>query len=172
MTFTAPSGRKVVIAGRPVIEELTVEGTGIKPSLLCKKGTAATQVVVVAAATDKPSGWVGWDGEGAHPKMSPATRTTAYTAADKCPVVYGPGTIIYGRLASGQNVTKDTPLIPAEDGELQAAATATAVETDGTSHVTAALAGSFPAGGMIVALAKENKDASAGAANIIVESLI
>jgi hypothetical protein len=172
MPFTAPSGRKVVIGGNPVIEELTVEGTGIKPSLLCKKGTAATQVVVVAAATDKPSGWVGWDGEGAHPGASPADRTTAYTAGKKCPVAYGPGTIIYGRLASGQNVTKDTPLIPAADGELQAASTMANTETASTAHVTATPTGSFPAGGMIVALAKENKDASGGAANIIVESLI
>jgi hypothetical protein len=75
-------------------------------------------------------------------------------------------------LASGQNVTKDTPLIPAANGELQAAATETAVATAGSSHVTVALAGSFPAGGMIVALAKENKDASASALDIIIESLI
>ena len=112
MPFTAPSGRKVVIAGNPVIEELTAEGVGVKPGRLVKKGTAATQVVVVAAATDKPSGWVGWDGEGAHPSVSPATRATAYTATKKAPIVYGPGTIVYGRLASGQNVLKDTPLIP------------------------------------------------------------
>jgi hypothetical protein len=171
MPFTAPSGRKVVIAGSPIIEELTVEGVGIKPSLLCKKGTAATQVIVVAAATDKPSGWVGWDAEGAHPAASPADRTTAYTAAKKCPVVYGPGIIVYGRLASGQNVVKDQPLIPAADGELQAAADIAAAAQAGTRHV-AATAGSFPPGGMIVALAKENKDASGGALNIIVESLI
>jgi len=171
MAFTAPSGRKVVIAGNPIIEELTVEGAGIKPSLLCKKGTAATQVVVVAAATDKPSGWVGWDGEGAHPSASPATRTTAYTAAKKCPVCYGPGIIVYGRLASGQNVTTDTPLIPAADGELQAASNIAAAEQAGTRHV-GATTGSFPPGGMIVALAKEDKDASGAAANIIIESLI
>jgi len=171
MPFTAPSGRKVVIAGSPIIEEFTVEGTGIKPSLLCKKGTAATQVVVVAAATDKPAGWVGWDAEGAHPAASPATRTTAYTAAKKCPVAYGPGIIVYARLANGQNITKDQPLVPAADGELTAAANIAAAEQAGTRHV-AATTGSFPAGGMIVALAKENCDASGGAKNIVVESLI
>ena len=122
MPFTIPSGRKVVIAGSPVIEELTVEGSGVKPGRLVKKGTAATQVVVVAAATDKPSGWVGWEGEGTHQRVSPATRDTAYTAADNAPIIYGPGTILVGKLASGQNVTKDTPLIPAANGELQAAA--------------------------------------------------
>jgi len=170
MPFTAPSGRKVVIAGNPVIEELTVEGAGIKPSLLCKKGTLATQVVVVTAATDKPSGWVGWDGEGAHPGASPADRTTAYTAAKKCPVVYGPGTIVYGRLASGQSVAKDDPLIPAADGELQAAATMS--HTGSSGHIGATSEGSFPPGGMIVALAKETVNASGAATNIIVESLI
>ena len=170
MPFTIPSGRKVVIAGNPVIEELTAEGTGVKPGRLVKKGTAATQVAVVAAATDKPSGWVGWDGEGAHPGASPATRDTAYTAAKKAPVIYGPGAILVGKLASGQNVTKDTPLIPAADGELQAASN---IANSGSSgHVGATLGGSFPPGGMIVALAKENKDASGGALDIIVESLI
>ena len=170
MPFTIPSGRKVVIAGNPVIEELTAEGTGVKPGRLVKKGTAATQVAVVAAATDKPSGWVGWDGEGAHPGASPATRDTAYTAAKKAPVIYGPGAILVGKLASGQNVTKDTPLIPAADGELQAASN---IANSGSSgHVGATLGGSFPPGGMIVALPKENKDASGGALDIIVESLI
>jgi len=170
MPFNIPSGRKVVIAGNPVIEELTAEGTGVKPGRLVKKGTAATQVVVVAAATDKPSGWVGWDGEGAHPGASPATRDTAYTAAKKAPIWYGPGSIGVGKLASGQNVTKDTPLIPAADGELQAASN---IANGGSSgHVGATLGGSFPPGGMIVALAKENKDASGGALDIIVESLI
>jgi hypothetical protein len=171
MPFTIPSGRKVVIAGNPVIEELTAEGTGVKPGRLVKKGTAATQVVVVAAATDKPSGWVGWDGEGAHPGASPATRDTAYTAAKKAPVIYGPGAILVGKLASGQNVTKDTPLIPAADGELQAASNIAAAEQAGTRHV-GATAGSLPPGGMIVALAKEDCDASSAATNIIVESLI
>jgi len=170
MPFTIPSGRKVVIAGNPVIEELTAEGTGVKPGRLVKKGTAATQVVVVAAATDKPSGWVGWDGEGAHPGASPATRDTAYTAAKKAPVIYGPGAILVGKLASGQNVTKDTPLIPAADGELAAAATMS--HTGSSGHIGATPGGSFPPGGMIVALAKENKDASGGALDIIVESLI
>ena len=170
MPFTIPSGRKVVIAGNPVIEELTAEGTGVKPGRLVKKGTAATQVVIIAAATDKPSGWVGWDGEGAHPGASPATRDTAYTAAKKAPVIYGPGAILVGKLASGQNVSKDTPLIPAADGELQAASN---IANSGSSgHVGATLGGSFPPGGMIVALAKENKDASGGALDIIVESLI
>ena len=171
MPFTIPSGRKVVIAGNPVIEELTVEGSGVKPGRLVKKGTAATQVVIVAAATDKPSGWIGWDGEGAHPRVSPATRDTAYTAADKAPTIYGPGTILVAKLASGQNVTKDTPLIPAADGELQAAANIAAAEEAGTRHV-GATAGSFPPGGMIVALAKENCNATAAAQNIIIESLI
>ena len=173
MPFKMPSGRKVVVAGNPIIEELTVEGTLVKPGRLVEKGTAATQVKGLTGPTAKPSGWVGWDNEGAHPEASPATRDTAYTAGKKAPIVYGPGTILVGKLASGQNVTKDAPLIPANaNGELQAAATATAVETAGSSHVTVALAGSFPAGGMIVALAKENKDASASALDIIVESLI
>jgi len=171
MPFTIPSGRKVVIAGNPVIEDLIAEGTGVKPGRLVKKGTAATQVVVVAAATDKPSGWVGWDGEGAHQRVSPATRDTAYTAADHAPIWYGPGTIGVGKLASGQNVTKDTPLIPAADGELQAASNIAATEQADTRH-PAATTGSFPPGGMIVALAKQNCDASGGATDIAIESLI
>ena len=171
MPFTIPSGRKVVIAGSPVIEELTVEGSGVKPGRLVKKGTAATQVVIVAAATDKPSGWAGWEGEGTHQRVSPATRDTAYTAADNAPIIYGPGTVLVGKLASGQNITKDTPLIPAANGELQSASNIAATEQSGTRHV-GATAGSFPPGGMIVALAKENCDASSAAKDIIIESLI
>jgi hypothetical protein len=173
MPFTIPSGRKVVIAGNPIIEELTIEtGTGVKPGRLVKKGTHADDVVVLAAATDKPSGWVGWDAEGAHPGVSPATRDTAYATGKLGPVLYGPGIILVGKLATGQNVTKDTPLIPAADGELQAAATESATITTGSSHVTAALSGSFPAGGMVVALAKENCNATSAAKDIIIESLI
>ena len=111
MPFTTPSGRKVIIAGSPVIEDLTAEGTGVKPGRLVKKGTNATDVVVVAAATDKPSGWVGWTAEGAHPSVAPTTRDTAYAASSQVPVWYGPGVIGVGKLASGQNVTKDTPLM-------------------------------------------------------------
>ena len=170
MPFTIPSGRKVVIAGNPIIEELTAEGTGVKPGRLVKKGTAATQVLVVAAATDKPSGWVGWDGEGTHPSASPATRDTAYATGKLGPIVYGPGTILVGKLASGQNVTKDAPLVPAADGELQAAATIS--NTGSSGHVGATLAGSFAPGGMIVALAKQDCNASGAATDIIVESLI
>lgn len=172
MPFTIPSGRKVVIGGKPVIEEFTVEtGTGVKPGRLVKKGTDADDVVIVAAATDKPSGWVGWDNEGAHPRTSPATRDTAYATGTLAPIVYGPGTILVGKLASGQNVTKDTPLIPAADGELQAASNIAAAESASTRHV-GATAGSLPPGGMIVALAKQNCNATSAAQNIIIESLI
>ena len=171
MPFTIPSGRKVVIAGNPIIEELTVEGSGVKPGRLVKKGTAATQVVVVAAATDKPSGWVGWDNEGAHPGASPATKDTAYTAAKKAPIWYGPGTIGWGVLASGQNVTKDMPLIPAANGELQVASNIAAAEQANTRH-PGATTGSFPPGGMIVAIAKQDCDASSAAQQIALESLI
>ena len=173
MPFTTPSGRKVVLAGNPVIEEFTVETTtNVKPGRLVKKGTLATDIVVVAAATDKPAGWVGWDAEGAHPSVSPATRDTAYAATKKAPVVYGPSTILVAKLASGQNVTKDAPLVPTSAGELTAAANVGGTEGSASKHVSATFTGSFPPGGMIVALAKENKDASGGAADIIVESLI
>jgi hypothetical protein len=180
MPFTIPSGRKVVIAGHPIIEEFTVEaGTGVKPGRLVKKGTDADDVIVLAAATDKPSGWVGWDGEGTHPEASPATRDTAYATGKLGPVFYGPGTILVGKLASGQNVTKDTPLIPAANGELQAAANISATVPSGASPVTSTsaqpsmtMAGSFPPGGMIVALAKQNCNASGGALDIIIENLI
>jgi hypothetical protein len=173
MPFTIPSGRRVVISGNPIIEELTVEtGTGVKPGRLVKKGTDPDDVVVLASVTDKPSGWVGWDAEGTHPSASPATRDTAYATGKKASIWYGPGTIGVGKLAAGQNVTKDTPLIPAANGELQAAATETATVTSGSSHVTSTLSGSFPPGGMIVALAKENCDASSAAKDIIFESLI
>ncbi len=175
MPFTIPSGRKVVIAGNPVIEELNVEvTTNVKPGRLVKKGTDADDIVAMAAVTDKPAGWVGWDGEGVHPSVSPATRDTAYAADKKAPIWYGPGTIGVAKLAAGQNVTKDTPLVPASGSpyELAAAATMSNTETGSTSHVTATPAGSFPAGGMIVALAKENCDASAAAKDIVIESLI
>ena len=175
MPFTTPSGRKVVLAGNPVIEEFTVETTtNVKPGRLVKKGTLATDIVAMAAPTDKPAGFVGWDAEGAHPSVSPATRDTAYAATKKAPVVYGPGTILVSKLASGQNVTKDTPLVPASGSpyELAAAANIGGTEGSASKHVSATFTGSFPPGGMIVALAKENMDASAAAKDIIVESLI
>ncbi len=170
MPFTVPSGRKVVIAGNPVIEEFTAEGIGCKPGRLVKKGTAVTQVVVVAVATDKPGGWVGWDGEGAHPAASPLTRDTAYIAAKKCPVVSGPGSIIYAQLAAGQTIAKDDPLIPAADGELQAASNI--AHSGSSGHIGATLGGSFPPGGMIVAIAKASVTTTGSAAPIVVESLI
>jgi hypothetical protein len=174
MPFTTPSGRGVVIAGNPVIEELNVEvTTNVKPGRLVKKGTDADDVIAMAAVTDKPAGWVGWDAEGAHPSTSPATRDTAYAADKKAPIWYGPGTIGVAKLASGQNVTKDTPLVPASGSpyELAAASNIAAAEQAGTRHV-GATSGSFPPGGLIVALAKENCDASSGAKDIIIESLI
>lgn len=180
MPFKMPSGRKVVTAGSPIIEEFDAEGVLVKPGRLAKKGTAATQVVGLAAATDVPAGWVGWDGEGAHPAVSPATRDTAYTAGKKVPVWYGFGCIGVGKLASGQNVAKDALLIGAADGELAAAATMTGATaahsanalTIGERTHTTTLSGSIPAGGLIVAQAKEACDASAGAKDIIIKSLI
>jgi hypothetical protein len=70
-------------------------------------------------------------------------------------------------------VTKDTPLVPASGSpyELAAASNIAAAEQAGTRHVGATI-GSFPPGGLIVAIAKENCDASSAAKDIIVESLI
>ena len=176
MPFIVPSGRKVVLAGNPIIEELNVEtATNVKPGRLVKKGTAATDVIVNTAG-GVPAGWVGWDAEGVHPKISPATRDTAYVATNKVPIVYGP-VILVGKLASGQNVTKDTYLIPAANGELIAAATQAIVAgavavTSAAANGASDLTGSIPPSGPIVAQAKENKDASAGALDIVVESLI
>jgi hypothetical protein len=179
MPFKIPAGRKVVIAGRPVIEELNVEtATNVAPGRLVKKGTDADDIVVNSAGGN-PAGWVGWDGEGCHPGISPATRDTAYAQDKKIPVVYGPGIILVGKLASGQNVTKDTLLVGAANGELTAAAAISVSVPVGGTNVTSDAAqpdlveaGSIPPGGILVAKAKEDCDASLAAKDIIVESLI
>jgi hypothetical protein len=179
MPFKVPAGRKVVIAGRPVIEEFNLEtATNVKPGRLVKKGTDADDVVVNSAG-GTPAGWVGWDGEGCHPGISPATRDTAYAQDKKIPVVYGPGIILVGKLASGQNVTKDTSLVAAANGELAAAAAMSVAVPAGATPVTSDAAqpdlteaGSIPPGGVIVAQAKEDCDASSGAKDIIIKSEI
>jgi hypothetical protein len=145
--FRKPNN-KIVVAGEPLVQELKVEtATNMYPGRLVKKGTNDDDIVV-AGATDTPIGWLGY--EHAHPDYRPNTPDTAYSANDRAPVLNG-DIIIVGRLASGQNVAKGALLTVAANGELTAA-------TIGTHQV--------------YAIAMESVDASGGAADIMVKSLI
>lgn len=93
--------------------------------------------------------WAGY--EQTSKQYRPTDVDTIYKVNDQIAVINGPGIILVGSLASGQNVTKGAKLYAFAAGELSAG-------TVGTHH--------------IVAIAEESVDASAAAADILVRSLI
>lgn len=122
--------------------------TNVYPGRLVKKGTNDDDVVVNTAA-GAAIGWAGY--EHTSKKYRPDTVDTVYSADDQIAVINGPGIILVGSLASGQSVTKGARLMAAAAGELSGG-------TVGTNE--------------IVAIAEETMDASAGAKDILVRSLI
>lgn len=141
---------KIVAAGNPLVQELEVETvTNMYPGRLVKKGTGDHDVVVTSATNGSFTGWLGY--EHTAPAYRPSTVDTIYVAVDEAAVLNGGGFVIVARLASGQNVAKDAPLTSAAAGELTAA-------TIGTHHV--------------VCFAEETVDASGGALDIMVRSVI
>lgn len=172
MVLTQPSG-KIVALGEPLVDELNVEtATNMYPGRLVKKGTNDNDIVVCGAG-EKPVGWLGW--EHAPGPDRPATLATAYGADDRAPVLYGGHFVIKAKLASGQNVSKGDWLVPAADG-MVAAASALTVDSGGTSVTSTAANGAIISGdvgdNIIVGIAMESVNASSGAKDILVLSLI
>ena len=149
--FQTPTNR-VVERGTPFVIEAEVEtATNMYAGRLVMGGTTAAEVVVCDGATKPAVGWLGWEDTAG--EYRPATVDTIYVTSDKIAVVNGPGILIVGHLASGQNIDKGTRLMAAANGELSGA-------TVGTHEV--------------VAIAEESKNAAASpwACDIIVRSLI
>ena len=137
----------IVKKGTPIIEELTVEtATDMYPGRLVKKGTTDSDIVVNDGTS--PVGWLGYEHTAG--LYQPADENTAYTVGDIVAVLHG-GIRLKAHLASGQSVVKGDPLKPVANGELAAA-------TVGTDE--------------IVAYAAETMDATGGAADIEVWSVI
>lgn len=163
---------KLVVTGKPKVQELNVEtATNVIAGRLAKKGTNDDDVVVATAGC-VPAGWIGY--ENTAPVYQPDDMDTEYAQGDKIAVLRGKEFALISKLASGESVNKDDPLVTAGDGMLKAASdlavssgSDTASAVDGT---TPALEGSVPPEGPIVAYAAETVDASGGAKDIIVWS--
>lgn len=146
---------KILVAGNPLKQELKVEtATNMYPGRLVTKGTNDDDIIVNTAST-AVIGWLGYE-QITNPGFQPDTVDTIYAANAQAPVLSGGNFVIVGRLASGQSVAKDAKLIAAAAGELTAAVNDT---LDASSN--------FP-----VAIAEETVNASGGAADIMVRSLI
>jgi len=170
--FRKPTNR-IVVAGEPIVHECKVEtATNMYPGRLVQKGTNDDDIVV-GTATGMPIGWLGY--EQAHSAYQPSTVDTAYSLNDRAPVLNGGKFVIVGRLATGENVSKGDLLVPAANGELKKASTLT-VAAGATAVTSTAANGDIISGhygdAPIVARAMESVDASGGAADIMVLSLI
>lgn len=140
---------KIIVAGQPLTQILKVEtAANVYPGRLVKKGTNDDDIVV-NTALGAAVGWAGY--ENTIKKHRPATVDTIYLINAQIAVEHGGHFVIVGSLASGQSVTKGALLCAAASGELSGG-------TAGTHH--------------IVAIAEETKDASAGAEDIMVRSLL
>jgi hypothetical protein len=165
---------KIVAGGNPLVQELKIEtATNMYPGRLVKKGTNDDDIVVNTAGGNA-LGWLGY--EQTNPVFMPTDVDTIYAQNDMAAVLNGGHFYVVGRLASGQNVTKGTPLVGAANGELTAA-TALTVGTGAVAVLSSAANGAITTGtlgseGMIVAIAQQSVDASSAAADIVVLSLI
>lgn len=164
---------KILVAGNPLVQELKVEtATNMYPGRLVKKGTNDDDIVVGTAGADV-IGFLGY--EQCRDSDKPANVDTAYAAGAWAPVLSGGGFIIVARLANGENVSKGARLVAAANGELKEAS-ALAVPSGGTTVTSDKaqpdISGAVGSEGVVVAIAEESVDASGGAADIMVRSLI
>jgi len=167
----------ILVQGTPMVNEFLIETvTTMYAGRLVEKGTADHQIVV-GTVNDAVIGWLGYE-QGGKKSTRPETVDTIYTAV-WAPVLYGGGFAIVGSLANGQNVTFGARLSAAAAGELTASTAITATTPSGSTAVTSTSAtpamtmgGGLPTQGIVVAIALEDKDASGGAEDIIVLSLI
>ena len=167
----------ILVAGDPLVQFLKIETvTNCYAGRLVKKGTNDDDVVVCGAG-EKPGGWLGY--EQTHKQYRPTTVDTIYKADDQVAVLNGGRFVIVARLANGETVSKNDPLVAAANGEVKAASALAVTVPSGATPVTSDAAqpdltesGSIPPEGMIVAIAEESVDASGGAEDIMVRSLI
>jgi len=112
----------ILVGGTPLVQELTVEGTGIKPGRLVIKGTAAYQCKVgTAAAKHEVLGVVDVMPDvtrqtvtsGA--KVTGPDNATAYTAGDQVRVLKGPIRVLLV-LKSGETITVGERLMCDDNG--------------------------------------------------------
>jgi len=143
-----PTNKIVVDSTNLHIQTKEVQtATNVYPGRLLKKGTDDGQVIV-GDGSNPAVGWAGY--EQTAKKYRPATVDTIYTVNSMIAMLNGPGIIIVGSLASGQNVSKGALLTVTTAGELTAA-------TVGTHHV--------------YAQAEESVNATGGSQDIMVRSL-
>lgn len=163
----------ILVAGDPLIQTLKIETvTNCYPGRLVKKGTNDDDVVVGTAGADV-IGWLGY--EQTHKKHRPATVDTIYLVNAQVAVLNGGKFVLVARLANGENVAKGARLVAAADGELSEAS-ALAVPSGTTAVLSTSaqpnISGAKGSEGIVVAIAEESKDASGGAEDIVVRSLI
>ena len=170
--YVKPSNRTVV-AGNPLVQEEEIETvTNMYAGRLVIKGTGDGQISVCGAG-GAAIGWLGY--EHTNPKYRPASRSTIYTVNSIVSVLNGPGIVVVGRLASGQNVAKGARLVAAANGELTAASAAaipSGATTVTSSSAQPTVTGPLSTQGIVVAIAEESVDASGGAQDIMVRNMI
>lgn len=163
----------ILVAGSPLVQVLKIETvTNCYPGRLVKKGTNDDDVVVGTAGADV-IGWLGY--EQTHKKYRPITVDTIYVVDDQVAVLNGGGFVVVARLANGENVSKGARLVAAASGELSEAS-ALAIPSGTTAVLSTSaqpnISGAKGSEGIVVATAEESVDASGGAADIMVRSLI
>lgn len=165
----------VLVAGKPIRIELTVEtSANVIPGRLVKLGSNQGKVVVNTAGAE-PLAWVGYESSGIG-TGAPIDKTTAYGAGTRVPLMLGGDFIVVGRLASGQNVAAGTLLVADANGCLKAASAMTiatgATQVTSSSANGAIVSGSIPGEGRIVAKAMEAVNATSADADIMVLSFV
>jgi hypothetical protein len=158
--YKTPSNA-ILVAGTPLKQTLKVEtATNMYPGRLIKKGTNDDDIVV-CGANEKAIGWLGY--EQTTKKYRPATVDTIYAQNDQAVVLNGSGFVIVARLANGQNVVKGEKLAVAANGELTTTEDSYSIDESGSSTHSIE---------RVIAYAEESVDASGGAKDIMVRSLI
>lgn len=175
-------GQKVVLAGSPVVEEKKIgsnaTASAMVPGRFVVRDASDEKIKEAGAGATAVLGVLGF--EQAHPDYRPTSRTTAYAVGDFAPVVYGPGTVVIAKIASGNSITQGDFLVTAASGKLAKAADMDGVVDSGGTTVTSSaangdiitLSGSMPAGGQIVAKALETVDASSADKECVVMLMI
>lgn len=148
---------KIVLSGMVHSVELEVENnTNMYPGRLVMHG-ATNNEVVVSDGTAIVYGWLGY--EQAAVMYKPATVDTIYTAADRAPVIHGPGMVLVGMRAANQTIVMGDKLQAAAAGELTK--WVPVVESSGAANTEQ----------QVIAIAMED-GSGASASDLIVRSLI
>ena len=146
----------------------------MKPGIVVTRGTDDDKIAICGAAGNA-IGFLGYE----HTQVvyRPATIDDEYNVNDKATIVAGQ-IVVRAKLAAGESVVKGDRLVVTANGELKKADASTVTipaysasyAESGTYNVN----GAIPAEGIVIAIAEETVDNSAGtsAVNILVRSLI